>query len=114
VRKDFLPFNQPAVGQAKIDGVVDTLRSGWITTGPETKGVERRFAEYVGTRHAIAVNSCTGGLHVALAAGGIGPGNQVIVPTMTFCATANVVVHLACLASICDSIATGDAKNQSG
>ena len=91
VRKAFLPFNQPDIEQAEIDEVVDTLRSGWITTGPKTKEFERRFAEYVGARHAIAVNSCTGGLHVALAAAGIGPGDEVIVPTMTFCVTANKV-----------------------
>jgi dTDP-4-amino-4,6-dideoxygalactose transaminase len=94
VREAFLPYNQPDIGQAEIDEVVDTLRSGWITTGPKTKEFERRFAEYIGARYAIAVNSCTGGLHVALAAAGIGPGDEVIVPTMTFCATANVVVHL--------------------
>jgi dTDP-4-amino-4,6-dideoxygalactose transaminase len=93
VRRDFLPFNQPDIEQAEIEEVVDALRSGWITTGPKTKAFERRFAEYVGARHAIAVNSCTGGLHVALAAANIGPGDEVIVPTMTFCSTANVVVH---------------------
>jgi dTDP-4-amino-4,6-dideoxygalactose transaminase len=102
VRKKFLPYNQPDLEQAEIDEVVDTLRSGWITTGPKTKEFERRFAEYVGSRHAIAVNSCTGGLHVALAAAGIGPGDQVIVPTMTFCATANVVVHLGATPVIVD------------
>jgi dTDP-4-amino-4,6-dideoxygalactose transaminase len=93
VRRAFLPYNLPDIEQSEIDEVVDTLRSGWITTGPKTKEFERRFAEYVGARHTIAVNSCTGGLHVALAAAGIGPGDQVIVPTVTFCATANVVVH---------------------
>jgi dTDP-4-amino-4,6-dideoxygalactose transaminase len=102
VRKVFLPFSQPDIGQTEIDEVVDTLRSGWITTGPRTKEFERRFAEYVGARHAIAVNSCTGGLHVALAAAGIGPGDEVIVPTMTFCATANVVVHLGATPIIVD------------
>ncbi len=102
VRKAFLPFNQPDIGQAEIDEVVDTLHSGWITTGPKTKEFERRFAEYVGSRHAIAVNSCTGGLHVALAAADIGPGDEVIVPTMTFCATANVVVHLGATPIIVD------------
>jgi dTDP-4-amino-4,6-dideoxygalactose transaminase len=94
VRLAFLPYNLPDIEQGEIDEVIDTLRSGWITTGPKTKEFERRFAEYIGVHHAIAVNSCTGGLHVALAAAGIGPGDQVIVPTMTFCATANVVVHL--------------------
>jgi len=102
VRKIFLPFNQPDIGQAEIDEVVDTLRSGWITTGPKTKEFERRFAEYVGVPHAIAVNSCTGGLHIALAAAGVGPGDEVIVPTMTFCATANVVVHLGATPIIVD------------
>ena len=102
VRQAFLPYNRPDIDQAEIDEVVDTLRSGWITTGPKTKEFERRFAGYVGARHAIAVNSCTGGLHVALAAAGIGPGDQVIVPTMTFCATANVVVHLGATPIIVD------------
>jgi dTDP-4-amino-4,6-dideoxygalactose transaminase len=102
VRREFLPFSQPDIAQAEIDEVVDTLRSGWITTGPKTKAFERRFADYVGTRHAIGVNSCTGGLHVALAAAGIGPGDKVIVPTMTFCATANVVVHLGATPIIVD------------
>ena len=102
VRKNFLPFNQPDIEQAEVDEVVDTLHSGWITTGPKTKEFERRFAEYIGARHAIAVNSCTGGLHVALAAAGIGPGDEVIVPTMTFCSTANVVVHLGATPIIVD------------
>jgi dTDP-4-amino-4,6-dideoxygalactose transaminase len=102
VRKESLPFNQPDIQQAEVDEVLDTLRSGWITTGPKTKEFERRFTEYIGARHAIAVNSCTGGLHVALAAAGIGQGDEVIVPTMTFCSTANVVVHLGATPIIVD------------
>jgi dTDP-4-amino-4,6-dideoxygalactose transaminase len=102
VRADPLPFCVPDIEQAEIDEVVDTLKSGWITTGPKTKLFERNFAEYIGAKHAIAVNSCTGGLHVALAAAGIGPGDEVIVPTMTFCATANVVVHVAATPVIVD------------
>jgi dTDP-4-amino-4,6-dideoxygalactose transaminase len=102
VREELLPFNRPDITQAEIDEVVDTLRSGWITTGPRTKEFERRFAAYVGCRHAVAVNSCTGGLHVALAAADIGPGDEVIVPTMTFCATANVVAHLGATPVIVD------------
>lgn len=94
VRTEFLPFSQPDIGQAEIDEVVDALRSGWITTGPKTKEFERRFAEYVGARHAIAVNSCTAALHIALAAAGIGPGDEVITSPLTFCSTANVIVHL--------------------
>ena len=93
VRTDFLPFNLPDIGEAEIEEVVRTLRSGWITTGPKTKEFERLFREYVGCGHAIAVSSCTAGLHLALAAGDIGQGDEVITTPLTFCATANVVVH---------------------
>ncbi len=94
IRETFLPFALPSIGEEEIAEVVDSLRSGWVTTGPKVKRFERDFAEYIGTQHAIAVNSCTAGLHIALTALGIGPGDEVIVPTLTFCATANVVVHL--------------------
>ncbi len=93
VRTAFLPFNRPDITDAEIDEVVDTLRSGWLTTGPKTKEFEIQFADYVGAKHAVAVNSCTAGLHISLAAAGIGPGDEVIVPTMTFAASANVVIH---------------------
>ena len=92
-RATVLPFCRPDIREEDITEVVDTLKSGWITTGPKAKEFERQFADYIGVRHAIAVNSCTGGLQVALAAAGIGPGDEIIVPTTTFCATANVVVH---------------------
>ena len=77
----------------EINEVVDSLRGGWLTTGPKVKRFESEFAEYVDARHAIAVSSCTAALHLSLVALGIGPGDEVIVPTMTFCATANIVVH---------------------
>ena len=94
VRETFLPYCLPEIGPEEIDEVVDSLRSGWITTGPKTKKFEDQFAEYCGVEHAIAVNSCTAALHIALAALGVGPGDEVIVPTLTFCSTANVVAHL--------------------
>jgi len=94
MRDTFLPFSLPAIGEEEIAEVADSLRSGWITTGPKTRRFEEEFREYIGAKHAIAVNSCTAGLHIALAALGIGPGDEVIVPTLTFCSTANVVVHL--------------------
>ena len=94
VREKFLPFALPSIGEEEIAEVVDTLRSGWVTTGPKVKRFENDFSAYVEASHAIAVNSCTAGLHTALAALGIGPKDEVIVPTFTFCATANVVVHL--------------------
>jgi dTDP-4-amino-4,6-dideoxygalactose transaminase len=93
-RNNFLPYCLPSVGEEEIAEVVATIRAGWLTTGPKVKQFEEGFANYVGARHAIAVNSCTAALHVALRALDIGPGDEVIVPTMTFCSTANVVVHL--------------------
>jgi dTDP-4-amino-4,6-dideoxygalactose transaminase len=93
-RTQYLPYALPFIGDEEIAEVVDSLRSGWITTGPKVNRFEQDFATYVGASHAIAVNSCTAGLHIALAALGIGPGDEVIVPTLTFCSTANVVAHL--------------------
>jgi dTDP-4-amino-4,6-dideoxygalactose transaminase len=93
-RQKFLPYALPSIGEEEIAEVVDSLRSGWITTGPKVKQFEKDFGEWIGAQEAIAVNSCTAGLHMALAAMGIGPGDEVILPSLTFCATANVVVHL--------------------
>lgn len=93
-RAGFLPFALPSIGDEEIAEVVDSLRSGWVTSGPKVKRFEGEFAQYVGAPHAIPVNSCTAALHIALTALGVGPGDEVIVPTLTFCATANVVVHL--------------------
>lgn len=94
MRTQFLPYCLPMIGEDEISEVVDSMRSGWVTTGPKVRSFEEAFAAYVGAPHAIAVNSCTAALHLSLAALGIGPGDEVIVPTMTFCATANVVFHL--------------------
>ena len=90
----FLPFALPDISEDEIASVVETLRSGWITTGPKTKEFERRFAEATGAPHAVMVNSCTAAMHLALEAIGIKPGDEVIVPTMTFAATAEVVRYL--------------------
>jgi len=92
-RLSFLPFALPSIGEEEIAEVVDSLRSGWITSGPKVKRFEAEFSHYIGCRHAIAVNSCTAALHIALTALDIGPGDEVIVPTLTFCSSANVVVH---------------------
>jgi dTDP-4-amino-4,6-dideoxygalactose transaminase len=94
LRSEFLSYCLPSIGDDEVREVVDSLRSGWITTGPKVKRFEADFANYVGARHAIAVSSCTAALHLALASLDIGPGDEVIVPTLTFCATANVVVHV--------------------
>ena len=83
-----VPFYKPSIGPEEIAEVVDTLKSGWLTTGPKTKQFEREFAAYVGQKHAVALNSCTAALHLALEAIGLKAGQGVIVPTMTFAATA--------------------------
>lgn len=94
VRERMLPFGAPALGEEEIAEVVDTLRSGWISTGPKTKKFEAEFATYVGAKHAVALNSCTAGLHLSLIVNRIGPGDEVLVPSLTFGATANVVEHV--------------------
>src|ERR671922_678105 len=92
-RKTFLGFQPPAVGEEEIAAVAETLRSGWLTTGPAAAELERRFAEYVGAQHALAVASGTAALHLALLALGVGPGDEVITTSITWPATTNVVVH---------------------
>ncbi len=91
----FLPFSLPEIGEEEIHEVIDTMRSGWLTTGPKTKKFERNFSNYLGNSvEAIAVNSATSGLHLALEAVGVKAGDEVIVPTYTFTATAEVVRYL--------------------
>jgi dTDP-4-amino-4,6-dideoxygalactose transaminase len=90
---EVLPWNRPLLGPEEIDEVVDTLRSGWLTTGPKAARFERDVRELTGTEDAFAVNSCTAALHLALLAGGVGPDAEVITPSLTFCAVANVVVR---------------------
>lgn len=89
----FLPFCQPEIDDHEIVEVIDALRSPWITTGPKVQAFQRELAAYVGAPHAVAVNSATAGLHLVLAALGIGPGDEVITTPMTFCATAEVVEY---------------------
>jgi perosamine synthetase len=86
-----IPFHRANIEQAEIDEVLDTLRSGWLTTGPKVKQFEAAFAAYIGQRYAVALNSCTAALHLALEAIGLKAGQAVLVPTMTFAATAEVV-----------------------
>ena len=92
--KQFLPFHVPDIGQEEIQSVVETLRSGWLTTGSKAKQFEAEFAQRVEARHAVALNSCTAALHLGLEAVGVTEGDEVIVPTMTFAATAEVVHYL--------------------
>jgi dTDP-4-amino-4,6-dideoxygalactose transaminase len=92
-RATFLSFQPPAVGDEEAEAVAETLRSGWLTSGPRAAELEERFAEDVGAAHAIALSSGTAALHLALVGLGVGPGDEVIVPAITWPATANVVVH---------------------
>lgn len=92
-RSEFIPFNKYSYDENEKNAVLQVLESNWITTGPKTKEFEKLFAEYIGCKHAIALNSCTAGLHIALIAYGIGKNDEVLVPDITFTATANVVIH---------------------
>jgi len=94
VTDEFLPFAKPCIGEEEINEVVDTLRSGWLTTGPKTKQFEQAFIDYFQVPHALAVNSCTAGLHLALEAIGIQAGDKIVTSPYTFTATAEVMCYL--------------------
>lgn len=93
MREKYLVFGQPYIGQEEIDEVVDSFHSRWLGTGPKTLKFEEMFRDYVGAGYAVALNSCTAGLHLSLVVNGIGPGDEVITTPMTFCATANTIIH---------------------
>jgi len=94
MRSPFLPFSPPLIGEEEIAEVVDTLHSDWITTGPKVRRFEEEFAAFIGAPAALALNSCTAALHVALATLGIGPGDAVITTPMTFCSSIHVIEHV--------------------
>jgi len=104
----FIPFHQPSIGNDEIVEVLDTLRSGWLTTGPKTARLEKDFGNYVGSPLALAVNSCTAGLHLALAAMSIGSGDEVITTPMTFCATVNAIMHVGATPVLADIAPDGN------
>src|SRR5215831_9909545 len=90
----FLPYNRSLIGQEEINAVTEVLRSGWLTTGSRTREFEMAFARYIGAENTVALNSCTAALHLALAAVGIRDGDEVILPTMTFAASGEVIFYL--------------------
>ena len=98
----FIPFHVPTIGDAEIAEVVATLRSGWLTSGPRTVQFEQDFRSYVQAPFALAVNSCTAGLHLSLAALGIGQGDEVITTPLTFCATVNTIMHVGAVPVLAD------------
>jgi dTDP-4-amino-4,6-dideoxygalactose transaminase len=98
----FIPFHRPSIGEEEITEVVETLRSGWLTTGPRAARFERDFSEYTESPYAVAVNSATAGLHLALAGLKIGPGDEVITTPMTFCATVQAILHVGATPVLAD------------
>ncbi|MFZ4439454.1 MAG: aminotransferase class I/II-fold pyridoxal phosphate-dependent enzyme [Syntrophales bacterium] len=91
IREDFLPLNRPSIGETEIAAVTACLRSQWITTGPLCKSFEERFQELTGARYAVSLSSATAGMHLVISALGIGPGDEVITPSLTFASTVNMI-----------------------
>ncbi len=92
-KSEFLVFGQPEIQEDEIDDVIDSMRKGWLGTGPKVAKFEQDFSVYKNTPNVAALNSCTAALHLSLLAAGIGPGDEVITSPMTFCATANAIIH---------------------
>ena len=92
MRNDFLPFSRPSISEEDLSAVAETLRSGWITTGPKVAEFEQKFSDYTGCTGAVALSSATAGMHLALKAFGIGNGDEVITPSMTWVSTVNLIV----------------------
>lgn len=105
---EYIPFHKPSIGQSEIGEVVETLRSGWLTTGPRTAQFEQEFREYVQSPFALAVNSCTSALHLAFAALGVGPGDEVITTPLTFCATVNTILQVGATPVLADIRSDGN------
>ena len=95
MRESFLVFGRPVLGDAEIDEVVDSLRSGWIGTGPKVQRFEAMLSEYLSVPYVRCVSSCTAALMLGLKTLGVGPGDDVLVPSLTFVASANAVEHVA-------------------
>lgn len=90
---NYITFGRPCIGEEEIEAVVQTLRGGWVGTGPQVKQFQEEFGNYIGCRHAVPVGSCTAALQLALESSGMGPGDEVITTPLTFAATANAIVH---------------------
>src|SRR5204863_4793555 len=101
-RTTLLPFALPELGDAELREIRDVLDSGWLTTGPKTLLFEQRFAAYVGAKFAVAVNSCTGAMHLALEAAGVQAGDFVITSPYTFAATAEVIRYFGAVPVLVD------------
>src|SRR4051812_5555438 len=93
-RSEYLAFGQPDFSDEEIAAVTRVLRSGWVGMGPETQAFEKELAAFVGSPHVITVNSCTSAMFLSLLVSGVGPGDEVICPSLTWCSTANVALYL--------------------
>lgn len=102
MRSTFLPYYKPALTEIEIDAVVQTLRNGWLTTGPIVKELEADFTRVSGVKHAVALSSCTAALHVGLHAMGVGPGDEVVMPSLTFVAGAQCTLELGAIPVFAD------------
>src|SRR5437660_10277092 len=105
--KTYIPFHRPSIGKEESDAVQRVLASGWLTTGPVAMEFEKQFAAYIGCKHALAVNSCTAALQLALDAIGLRAGDEVLVPSYTFTATAEVVTYFGASPVLCDCVRGG-------
>src|SRR5438093_2246987 len=97
-----VPITKPALGEAEARAPFDSIKSGWVTQGPKVAEFEKIVAAHVGAKHAVATTSCTTGLHLALHAAGVGKGDEVIVPSLTFIASANVVLYTGADVVFCE------------
>lgn len=102
IRKDYLPFGKPNFSDEEIDAVTRILRSGWVGMGPETIEFEKELAEFIGVPYVVTVNSCTSALFLSLLVQGVGPGDEVICPSLTWCSTANAALYLGAKPVFCD------------
>src|SRR5229473_2300234 len=103
----YIPFHRPSIGEEEMRAVQEVLASGWLTTGPTALAFEKEFAQYIGCKRALAVNSGTAALQLALDAIGLKPGDEVLLPTYTFTATAEVVTYFGARPVLCDSMPGG-------
>jgi dTDP-4-amino-4,6-dideoxygalactose transaminase len=102
MRKDYLVFGSPAIGQLEIDEVVDSMKSGWLSTGPKVSKFEEMFKAYKGSKHGVALNSCSAALHLSMLVSNLKHGDQVITTAMTFCSTINSIIHAGATPVIVD------------
>lgn len=102
IRDDYIPFGKPDISEEEIAAVARVMRTGWLGMGPETQALERDLAEFLGAPHVVAVNSCTSALFLSLLVSGVGPGDEVLCPSLTWCSTANAGLYLGARVVLCD------------